>query len=622
VDAQPAPLSLPELFVRAQQAQGAGRLAEAAAVYQAILTRDPQHADATHYLGMLALQAGELERAQALVAASLALRPRDGFYWMNQGLIHQRCNDTERAVTAYQTAVRYLRDNAELWLSLGNGLMQLRRLDEAIAAFEQSITIADGDWQAWTNRGTCLLLRHRDERDAHDALMCFERTIRLAPTRGEGYNGKGLALLTLERLPEALTSVQRAVQVDPSLANGWYNLARIHLDMQDVEAALDAYDQALAISPDTTEFYAAIGDTLSMLGKFDQAQTFFERASARHPDDFGALAQVLNNEETPERVARAEAAVAAVDDDAPGIEKLLFILGRIYDKRDAFDQAFAYYARGNRIRRQSESFDRAAFSTEIDALIATWSAEKIAALKPLGDASERPVLILGMPRSGTTLTEQIVSSHSRVSGGEERSFWADASARLASGAWRLNKPGMRELAQACLADLASIKGANERLRVTDKMPHNFLRVGLIHSVFPNARIIHCRRNPVDNCLSIFFQSFGGHHPYAYDLDDLAFYHREYQRLMAHWRSTIPADRLFEFDYEDMVADQENMSRRLIDFIGLDWEDACLDFDRNDRLVRTASIRQVREKIYTRSVERWRNYAPHIAPLLSLLPPDI
>jgi Cytochrome c biogenesis factor len=502
--------------------------------------------------------------------------------------------------------------------------MQLRRLDEAIAAFGQSIKLADDDWQAWMNRGTCLLLRHRDERDAEDALTCFARMIRLAPTRGEGYNGRGLALLTLDRLPEALASVQQAVQADPKLANAWFNLARIQLDLQDVDAALQAYERGLSISPDTTEFYAALGDTYSMLGKFDLAQTFFERASERNPNDIGALAQLLGNEETPERVARAAAAVAAAADDAPGVEALLFILGRIFDKRDAFDQAFAYYARGKRIRRAREPFDRAEFTAQIDRLIADYPAGCFAEPAAGCEASDLPVLILGMPRSGTTLTEQIASSHSRVTGGEERSFWADAEARLTearlkAAGRRLDKTALRDTAAAYLADLASIKGAAESLRVTDKMPHNFLRIGLIHSVFPNARIVHCRRNPVDNCLSIFFQNFGGHHPYGNDLDDLAFYYREYQRLMAHWRTVIPRERLFELDYEDMVADQESTSRRLIEFIGLDWEDACLDFHRNERLVRTASIRQVREKIYTRSVERWRNYAPHIAPLLSLLP---
>jgi hypothetical protein len=155
-------------------------------------------------------------------------------------------------------------------------------------------------------------------------------------------------------------------------------------------------------------------------------------------------------------------------------------------------------------------------------------------------------------------------------------------------------------------------------RVTDKMPHNFLRAGLIHAVLPNARIIHVRRHPVDNCLSIYFQNFKGEHPYAYDLDNLAFYRREYERLMQHWREVMPADRYFEFDYEDLVADQEGMSRKLLNFCGLEWDDACLNYHENERAIKTASVWQVRQKIYTSSVERWRNYAAHIGPLMSLL----
>jgi tetratricopeptide (TPR) repeat protein len=616
---KPPPLPVPELFLRAQQAQGEGRAWEAGMLYEAILARDPNHADATHYLGMVALQAGDLAKAQTLVAKSLQLNPRDGFYWMNQGLLYQRRKDTEKAVDAYQKAVELMTDNAGLWFNLGNGLMELRRLDEAISAFRRSLTLHAGDWQVWMNQGTTYLLRHRDEADSREALTCFEKMIKLAPGRGEGYNGKGLALFNLDRLAEAVRMVQEAVRVDPKLVNAWFNLARLHLELLDVDSALAAYQQATRLSPDTSEFYGAIGDTLSMVGKFDKAQEFFTKAYALNPGDLGALVQLLDNRPTPELLTKAEESVDTAADDAEGTVAALFTLGRIYDKRDQYDKAFGYYQRGNRIKKKEEVFDRAAHRQTIDQSIETFSADRIAELKRWGNASDRPVLILGMPRSGTTLTEQIVSAHSRVIGGGERMFWAEAWAKIEKAVWLLNKTGMAQIAQAYLDDLATIKGAESSLRVTDKMPGNFLRIGLIHSVFPNARIIHCRRNPVDVCLSIYFQNFAGSHPYAYDLDDLAFYHQEYQRLMAHWRQVIPKDRLFEFDYEEMVADQEGMSRQLLAFIGLEWEDACLDFHTNERAVKTASIRQVREKIYTRSVERWRNYEPYIGPLLKLLP---
>ena len=619
-DSKPAPLPVPELFARAQRAQGEGRVREAAGLYEAILAREPEHADATHYLGMTALQTGDLVKAQALVGKSLQLNPQDGFYWMNQGLLYQHQKDTERAVEAYQKAVTLMADNPGLWFNLGNGLMQLRGLDEAIQAFKQSVDLYAGDWQVWMNLGTTYLMRHRDEQDSREALICFEKMIELAPGRGEGYNGKGLALFNLDRVPEALQLVEEAVHIDPKLANAWFNLARLRLESLDVDSALAAYQQAIQLSPDTTEFYAAIGDTLSMVGKFDKAREFLAKANALNPADLGALAQLLNNEDTPMLLAQAEASINAATDETEDVITLLFALGRIYDKQNHFDRAFAFYERGNRIRKKKEAFDHGAHARAIDRLIAAFSADRIAELKQWGNTSDRPVLILGMPRSGTTLTEQIISAHSKVTGGGERAFWVtEAWTKIEKGIWHLDKQGMAQIAQAYLDDLASIKGAEASLRVTDKMPSNFLRIGLIHSVFPNARIIHCRRNPVDVCLSIYFQNFSGHHPYAYDLDDLAFYHQEYQRLMAYWREVIPQDRLFEFDYENMVAEQESMSRKLLAFVGLEWEDACLDFHKNERAVQTASIHQVREKIYTRSVERWRNYEPYIRPLLRLLP---
>jgi tetratricopeptide (TPR) repeat protein len=617
-EAQPTSLPVLQLFLRAQQAQGEGRVREAAGLYEAILAREPGHADATHYLGMVALQAGDLAKAQALVGKSLQLNPHDGFYWMNQGLLYQHQKDTDKAVEAYQKAVTLMADNPALWFNLGNGLMQLRRLDEAIQAFNRSVALYPGDWQVWMNMGTTHLLRHRDEQDSREALSCFEKMIKLAPGRGEGYNGKGLALFNLDRLPEALQEVKEAVRIDPKLANAWFNLARLHLESLDVDSALAAYQQAIQLSPDTTEFYAAIGDTLSMVGKFDKAQEFFAKANALNPADLGALAQLLSNKDTPMLLAQAEASINAASDETEGVVTLLFILGRIYDKKGQFDQAFAYYERGNRIRKKEGSIDHVVHTQFINQIMAVFSADRIAELKQWGDASDRPVLILGMPRSGTTLTEQIISSHSRVTGGGERPFWTDAWAKVEKGITHLNKEGMAQIAEAYLDDLATIRGAETSLRVTDKLPGNFLHIGLIHSVFPNARIIHCRRNPVDNCLSIYFQSFAGYHPYAYDLEDLAFYHQEYQRLMAHWREVIPQDRLFEFDYENLVADQEAVSRQLLAFVGLEWEDACLDFHKNERAVKTASVRQVREKIYSRSVERWRNYEPYILPLLKLL----
>jgi hypothetical protein len=218
-----------------------------------------------------------------------------------------------------------------------------------------------------------------------------------------------------------------------------------------------------------------------------------------------------------------------------------------------------------------------------------------------------------MPRAGTTLVEQIVSAHGQVGAGGELRFWSERAAGQASGPPTVDQaPAMARDYLALLRQLAP-----DAARVTDKNPFNFLRIGLIHTALPNARFIHCRRDPIDVCLSIYFTRFATPQPFAYDRGDLAFYYRQYERVMAHWRTVLPANRLLEIDYEELTANPEQHARRLIAFSGLDWDDACLAPERNQRVVKTASVWQARQPVYRTSVERWRNYEPWLGELASL-----
>jgi len=222
--------------------------------------------------------------------------------------------------------------------------------------------------------------------------------------------------------------------------------------------------------------------------------------------------------------------------------------------------------------------------------------------------SETPVLIVGMMRSGTTLVEQILSSHPEIGAGGELTFWGDAAAKLDHlAADRTDDSSWQKLSSEYLALLGRF--APDAIRVTDKMPHNFLWLGLIHTVFPAARIVHCRRNPIDTCLSIYFTHFGVAKDFAYDRKNIVSFYEQYDRLMAHWREVLPKDRLIEVNYEELVADRESVARKLISFCGVDWNDACLRHEKNERAVTTASMWQARQPIYTSSVERWRRYEP-------------
>lgn len=575
-------------------------------------------------MGMLALATGDVARAQALVERSISLRPGDADFWANCAMVHEVREDWTRAREAYEKSLSLSPGHAGRELGLANALRRMGEFERAIEHYRQSVKLAPAHWLAWMDLGTALM--RTEPPDNEGAEDCFREVIRLTPGQGIGYNCLGVALAMEDRYDEARDALQRAVSLDPAQAAAWYNLARVYLMRDDVNPAIAAYQKAVALAPDDEDFHRQTARALQMRGKFDVAEQFYAKALELNPNSLSALAYLIEYKKFESLddplLVQAQGLVDGAKDDAPQVAGLCFTLGKILDRMNEFERAFRYYARGNRLRKASIEAkgrpDRLVVG-QADKMIQRYSAEKLLEYKAWGNPSERPILIVGMPRSGTTLTEQIIAAHPRVAGGGERGYWGQARDKIETGEIVLDRAGIERLAQDCLADLATVVGAEAADRVTDKMPHNFLSLGLIHVVFPNARIIHVRRNPVDNCLSIFFQSFIDSHAYSFDLDELASHYREYQRLMAHWRELIPKDRLFEFNYEDLVADQEGMSRKLIEFCGLEWDDACLSYYDNERAVKTASIWQVRQKIYTSSVERWRNYEPYIAPLMKLLP---
>ena len=268
-------------------------------------------------------------------------------------------------------------------------------------------------------------------------------------------------------------------------------------------------------------------------------------------------------------------------------------------------------------------FDRAALVARYDNLIENFTADALERARQSlvtracpGD--DLPVFIVGMPRSGTTLVEQILSSHPDVVAGGELNFWGDRlSGWVAPTIGAVEAGALAKAAEDFSAELRRI--GPHALRVTDKTPRNFELLWLIRLAFPDARIIHCRRRPVDTCLSIFFLNFSARQGYACNRGDLVFFYRQYERLMDHWRRALPADRFTEVEYETLVADREAQTRRLIAFCGLDWDEACLAPERNNRLVKTPSLWQVRQPVYTTSVERWRRYEPWLGELRELLP---
>src|SRR5271166_3197829 len=359
---------------------------------------------------------------------------------------------------------------------------------------------------------------------------------------------------------------------------------------------------------------------LGQTGHSTEAAAHYDRAAELSPTMIGAWAgAAVNRKFTADDgplIARMNAALARTDLALHVRQTLYFALGKAHDDMGDYETAMRNFEAGNRFRAQRAPVDLDRLARHIDRLIESTPPGYRDRQPVWGVEDATPVLIVGMPRCGSTLVEQILSSHPEVAAGGELEFWGLRDVPR-EDIWSLTSTAeaTRRIASAYLATLR-IYGPDAK-RVTDKALGNFIRLGLIHRVFPNATFVHCRRNPIDTALSIFTTNFDTHLAFGSDRSDIVFHYRQYQRMMAHWREVLPPDRLIEVDYEALVADPEPQVRRLVSASGLDWNDACLEPHRNTGKITTASLWQARQPIYRGSVGRWRRYEPWLGELRQL-----
>ncbi len=384
--------------------------------------------------------------------------------------------------------------------------------------------------------------------------------------------------------------------------------------------------RALEINPNLAATVAVLAEIArGCRGEFAEAESLFNKAVSIEPESPEGWPGISRLR----KMSYSDADWLAEPKEWPGgvcrLRKevhLRYAIGKYFDDVRDFDQAFINFQRANELRKSCRAdYDRRELTRAVDQIILSNNRNWLSRVQINSITSERPVFIVGMLRSGTTLAEQILASHPAVFGAGELPFWTTASV-----AYRFSPPDaegsaalLRRLAADYLRLLQDLSA--DALRVVDKMPANFLALGLIHASLPNARIIHMRRNPIDTCLSIYFQHFETGISYANDLQDLAHYYTEYLRLMRHWRITLPEDAILHVPYEGLVEGQEAWSRKMLAFIGLPWDPRCVDFHVTNRTVITASKWQVRQKISQSSVGRWRNYEKFVGPLLKLMELD-
>ena len=494
------------------------------------------------------------------------------------------------------------------------------RWAEAIPPFREIAQIDPNNPQAYHDLGMMWLFSGRPA----EAAASLQRAVELRPGFDSALGHLATALLQVGREREALLAFRRlSASADDPIARRFYLAQALKMEGKPEEAEKEL-GRLLVLAPQMARARALLGELLSNRGMFEEAARHLTLAVEVFPPAFQQLTVVKRMTEADRPLVDRMRGLA----ERPGLDvfpriNVHFALGKAYDDLGDYAEAMRHCEEANRLRAMSVRLDRAALAAKYDSLVAGFTAEALqrarqALARPASPGDDLPVFIVGMPRSGTTLVEQILSSHPAVAGGGELNFWAD---RLRD--WDASKVGpakadaLTKAAKDYVTQLRQI-GPNA-LRVTDKAPRNFELLWLLRLALPDARVIHCRRSPVDTCLSIFFANFSARQDYTCGRGDLVFFYRQYERLMDHWRRALPADRFSEVQYETLIANGEAETRRLVAFCGLGWDDACLAPERNGRMVKTASLWQARQPVYNTSVERWRRYEPWLGELRELLP---
>lgn len=431
-----------------------------------------------------------------------------------------------------------------------------------------------------------------------------------------------LAVVTLRTGKEidAHANIRRALALAPQDAVLHSNCGKLLLDAGRPEQALPMFDKAAALDKRRATIRLNYAVALHHLGRFAEAAARYREAIGLDPSCGQAYLGLVNCQpyrDAEESPLQALSKSLAKCSDADAKACMHYALAKLHDDLGNVDDAFAQASEANRLERARLPFDRHAYQAIIDQRCDVQTPTWFEQHRQFGHRSDMPILVVGMPRSGTSLVEQMLSNHPHIGGAGELTAWEAANAALRANGGRLNADLAGLVAPHYLGILSRM--APQKSKVIDKMPDNFNYAGLFHTVFPKGKIIHCRRHPLDTCLSIYFHKFTGDFPYAHDLSDLAFYYRQYLRLTAHWRSALPTDCWLDVDYEALVADPQRQARRMMAFLGMPFDAAVLRPQDNPRPVRTSSAWQVRQPVYRTAQGKWQRYAAHLTALMPLAP---
>ena len=603
----------------------AHRLDEALSAYQRVIDLSPADARAYHAAGLILTDLDRLDEAILSFARSTELNPHFPDSHFKLGILLRKQRRFDEAIAAYSKTIALSPDFPDAHNNLGNALRDVGRLNEAIVAYKKAIELKPADSIAKLNLGNALIDAERFA-EAVDHLMDVTQR---EPTYFEAHNQLAFSLASLRRFDEAKQAHEMAVSLrpdDPRVYETWgVSLLLEH----DVQAAEEYFRKALTLCPESASAWNGLGTALQALGQLDESLTCLEHAVRLQPDKaffHKSLIEASRHHTKLSEIEKLQNLFSNQDSLESNRIDAGFALGKLFDDCERYDEAFGAYEKANTLLRDSRArsgirFDGQKLYDLVDQLMDNFTPEFFAARTAWGNDSEVPVFIVGMPRSGTTLVEQVAASHPSVHGAGERQFIENAYAILGK---RSEKHGRNWSAESISQAAADYLGRLQLLgrdcpRVIDKMPGNVFHLGLIATLFTKARVIFCRRDGRDTCLSCYFQQFSRKDdlPFKYDLADCGRQYLETERIIEHWRNVLPL-RMLEVKYEHFVSDQDGQTRRLIEFLELPWDPKCLEFHRTKRVVMTASAWQVRQPLYARSVGRWKHYQQHLHPLNKIL----
>lgn len=595
--------------------------------------------------------AGDLQAAQRELSLAGAEASRSAEAQVLLGVIARKTGRAKDAESHLQAALALEPDRYDALTWLASVREGLGDVSGAAELFERAASIDPSDATTLTHLGVCRLRLG----EASQAEQAFRSALALAPHAPQSHFNLGMALRMQNRLEEGLQAFQMALELDPEQPSNYVQVFKQLQQLSRSEESIECLEQGLRNHPNSTVLAEALASAFGRVGDREQAERIFRRfgddpAVAQAYGDwlqqegrFEDSAAVLEGSiarrplQGPAYRLLAEAKAFQIGDrtlidrartvfDSPELEDrdrmhLAYALAKAHDAASNCEAAMRYLDLANALAFQIypvvRTFDAQKLAAGTKATMDLYAPALFESMRGKGSDSDKPIFIVGMIRSGTTLLDQIVSSHPRVTSFGESPFWNVEGPR-ASGVLRTSPDwaGLGELAKQYLAVLEA-QGA-ESARVVDKMPLNFRHLGLIHLAFPRAKILHIRRHPVDTCLSIYSTFFGGGPNFAYKKEHIVDFYREYLRLMDHWRQVLPSSSLFELDYESLVADPEPAIRSVIAACGLHWDDACLRHEAKTGLVSTPSRWQARQPIYRTSSGRWRRYEPYLGPFAELL----